>query len=104
RRAARPGTRTGGRTASLPWRTSSSSGLRLDRGSCLSRNAQSAPLEDALRRKGARGRRSGRDPRLAVQPQDLLHAVFQHQLVQLDLLLLHLVVLGEEGLLVDLLE
>jgi hypothetical protein len=44
------------------------------------------------------------DPRLPVQAEDLLHAVLQSQLMELDLLLFDFVVLGEEGLLVDLVE
>src|SRR5262249_34999938 len=47
---------------------------------------------------------SGRNVRLAVESEDLLHLVLEHQLVQLDLLLLDLVVLRQEGLLIQGLE
>jgi hypothetical protein len=39
-----------------------------------------------------------------VLAQDLFHLVLEHQLVQLDLLFLDFVVLGEEGFVVQLLE
>src|SRR5436305_851271 len=50
------------------------------------------------------GESLGRDPRLAMRSQDLFHVVLERQLVQLDLFLFDLVLLGEEGLLVDLLQ